>query len=321
MEREESLANIYNRPGAEKQLLSLCSPRIQSFDEIKPTLRDLKNSFEQKKNEFHKELPKRIDLEKNQSNILIDKRDEINQYWNQKIEDINHILTSDKWKFWKYIEVYWLKNISKPKALKFILKDIHKQNEIIQTLQDHPKMIFNKENHELNSEIIQLDHALKSPDYRGAYGELEVLDELKKLDNSYYVFCDAKITLRDYVTYKGNRNLKSAQMDFVVAGPTGFFIIEVKNWSDRTKLNHHGLSPYEQLDRAGLVLWIYLKNRFFIYKPPITKLLVSLKGNFSYNKNYRSVLVKHYKGLNTFIQNNNRVVKESKLHKVVNSLS
>ena len=110
-------------------------------------------------------------------------------------------------------------------------------------------------------------------------------------------------------------------MDFIVAGPTGFFIIEVKNWSESYRYNHHGLSPYEQLDRAGLVLYIYLKNRFFIYKPPVTKLLVSLKGNFPYKREYRTVLVKQYKGLNSFITRNNKMIKPSKLDKIVKSLS
>lgn len=315
------MAHIYDRPGAEKQLLSLCSSRIQSFDDIKPTLMELKNSLERKKDDFFKDLPQRIELEKNTLDLSNNKKNEIEQHWDQKINDINHILNDKKWKIWKYIELFWLKNISKPKALKHILKEIQDQNDLIQTLQDNPEMIFNNEQNDLLAEINQLKQALNSPDYKGAYGELEVLNELKKLDDNYHVFCDAKITLKDYVSYKGNRNLKSAQMDFIVAGPTGFFIIEVKNWSERYKNNHHGLSPYEQLDRAGLVLWIYLKNRFFIYKPPVTKLLVSLKGNFPYNKYYRSVLVKHYKSLNSFILNNKAIIKYSKLQKVVNSLS
>jgi hypothetical protein len=97
-------------------------------------------------------------------------------------------------------------------------------------------------------------------------------------------------------------------MDFIVVGLTGFFIIEVKNWSDSYKNNHHGLTPYEQVDRAGLVLWIYLKNRFFIYNPHVTKLLVSLKGNFPYNQKYKTVLVKPYKNFNSFILNNKKLI-------------
>ena len=258
------MANIYDRPGAEKQLLSVCSSRIQSFDDIKPTLMELKDSLERKKNGFFKDLSQRIELGKNTLDLLNNKKNDIEQHWDQKINGINHILNDKKWKIWKYIELYWLKNISKPKSLKHILKEIQDQNNLIQTLQDNPEMIFNNEQNELLAEINQLKQALNSSDYKGAYGELEVLNELKKLDDNYHIFCDAKITLREYVSYKGNRNLKSAQMDFIVAGPTGFFIIEVKNWSERYKNNHHGLSPYEQLDRAGLVLWIYLKKEFHL---------------------------------------------------------
>ena len=42
---------------------------------------------------------------------MINKKNEIEQHWDQKINDINHLLNDKKWKIWKYIELYWLKNI------------------------------------------------------------------------------------------------------------------------------------------------------------------------------------------------------------------
>lgn len=315
------MATIYGEPGAEKQLLLRCPSDINSYHDVKPRFEILNKTLDERKSIFDTDLPDRINEEKQNLKKVEETKEATEEHWDNKIELINSIISEKPWKLWKYIELFLLKNFKKPKEIKKILKNIKNQKEFIQTLSDNPDSIFKVEHEDLIDEIEQINNALKSPDYRGAYGEIKVLTELEKLDDLYHVFCDASISLKDYVSYKGNRNLKSAQMDFIVAGPTGFFIIEVKNWSDSFKYNHHGLSPYEQLDRAGLVLYIYLKNRFFFYKPPVTKLLVSLKGNFPYNKKYRTVLVKHYKGLNSFITRNNKVIKPSKLEKVVKSLS
>ena len=57
--------------------------------------------------------------------------------------------------------------------------------------------------------------------------------------------------LKKYVTYRRKRNLKSAQMDFVIVSKRGVSVIEVKNWSSHYYRNHYGLPPHEQVDRAG----------------------------------------------------------------------
>jgi hypothetical protein len=159
--------------------------------------------------------------------------------------------------------------------------------------------------------------AINSPDYSGAYGEIQILNELKMLDDGYHIFCDLNIHLEDYITYRGNRNLKSAQMDFVVIGPTGIFVIEVKNWSNKYSTSHHGISPHEQIDRAGLVLWIFLKKQFFIFKPRTTKVLVPIQRNIKYNSYYKSVLIRDVPNLRRFIVNNGVNLSESRIKKLL----
>ena len=131
-----------------------------------------------------------------------------------------------------------------------------------------------------------------------------------------------KITLHDYVRYNGNRNpnLKSAQMDFVVVGPTGIFVIEVKNWSSGYLISHEGISPHEQVDRAGLVLYIYLNDHMFFFKPKITKLLVPIQRNLRYDKNYKHVLVCDPPKVRAFIENNKSVLSSKKINKVISLL-
>lgn len=106
-----------------------------------------------------------------------------------------------------------------------------------------------------------------------------------------------------------------------MVGPTGIFLIEVKNWSDEYLRNYRGISPHEQLDGANLVLWIYLKNHSFFYKPKITKVIVPIQHNIKYNQYYKSVLIRDVTNLQRFIENNDRNnLSESRIRKIVSIL-
>lgn len=56
--------------------------------------------------------------------------------------------------------------------------------------------------------------------YRGRKGESIILEELKKLPDEFRVFCDVKIQ-------------HPYNIDFLVAGPTGIFTVEVKSHSGK----------------------------------------------------------------------------------------
>jgi len=109
-------------------------------------------------------------------------------------------------------------------------------------------------------------------------------------------------------------------MDFVVVGPTGIYIIEVKNWSNATLNNRH-FSPHEQVDRAGKVLWRYLKNNTIFYSPRITKVLVPIQRNIQYDSHYKSVLIRDAQNLSNFIENNTRyTISEKRVNSIVSIL-
>ena len=124
---------------------------------------------------------------------------------------------------------------------------------------------------------------------KGAKGENKVIQELSKLNDNYHVFCGVRLALPRAVTYRGERNLRSAQMDFVIVCPKGVFMIEVKNWSKSYAASHGGFSPYEQTERAGRVLWIDLQNSFLGTR--VTNVLLSINGSFPYDRRYKSVFV------------------------------
>ncbi len=148
----------------------------------------------------------------------------------------------------------------------------------------------------------------------GTHGENDVIEELSKLDDSYHILCGVSMELHYWVTYNGRKNLKSAQMDVVVVCPKGIFMIEVKNWSDKYVPSKSSLSPYEQTERAGRVLWITLQNKLGDIR--VTNILLSIRGNLPYNKNYRSVFVSSLAEINQFLEKRQTTLDDNKLERL-----
>jgi len=165
-------------------------------------------------------------------------------------------------------------------------------------------------------QINKIEKNEDNPFHAGTRGENKVIEELMKLNDHYHVFCGLRIGLPNYVTYNGQRNLGSAQMDVVVVCPKGVFMIEVKNWSNN--YTHRGLNPYEQTDRAGRVLWIFLQNK--VKGVRVTNVLLSIQGNLSYNKDYRAVFVSSLDRINQFIQKRESTLSIRDGKKIINSL-
>ena len=107
---------------------------------------------------------------------------------------------------------------------------------------------------------------------RGADGEMRTVDRLKKLSNDYHVLCGIEIRLPKYIEYNGTRNLRSAQMDVVVVGPTGLFVLEVKNWTNAANAHKQSFTPYEQSSRAAKMLSHSTGE-------PVAPMVVDIQGN------------------------------------------
>ena len=153
----------------------------------------------------------------------------------------------------------------------------------------------------------------------GTHGEKDVIEKLSNLDDSYHVFGGIEIELPYWVNYNGKKNLKSAQMDVVVVSQKGVFMIEVKNWTDEyTQKQKGGLSPYEQTERAGRILWITLQN--VIKGAGVTNILLSIKGNLPYNQNYRAVSVSSLDTINQFLEKRQEKISEKEVEMIVKNL-
>lgn len=167
-------------------------------------------------------------------------------------------------------------------------------------------------------QISKFENNKENPLHAGAKGENKVIDELSKLDDSFHILAGIEVQLLKWVTYNGKKNLRSAQMDVVVVSPKGVFMIEVKNWSDNYVKNNTNLSPYEQTERAGRVLWIFLQD--VLKGTRVTNILLSIQGNIPYNQNYRSVYVSSLDRINQFLEKRQDELNEKDVNKIVKNL-
>lgn len=173
-------------------------------------------------------------------------------------------------------------------------------------------------------QINKIENNKNSSLHAGAKGELRVLDTLSKLDDYYHVLCGITMELPYYVTYREKKNLKSAQMDFVVVSRRGIILIEVKNWTDTyifKNRNQGGLEPHEQVERAGRVLWISSKSSWFAPKnPSVTSVLLTIQGNMKYDPTYKFVAVKDLITINPFIEKRKEEFSEKEVERIVDRL-
>ena len=172
-------------------------------------------------------------------------------------------------------------------------------------------------------QINKIEKNKNTPLHYGAKGELKVLNKLSELDDNYHVLCGVNMELPYYVTYNGRKNLKSAQMDFVVVSKRGVILIEVKNWTDTFVFQNRkngGLEPHEQVERAGRVLWISLKSWRSPKNPSVTSVLLATRGNMKYDSSYKFVAVKDLSNIISFIQKRKEEFSEKDVKRIADRI-
>ena len=83
---------------------------------------------------------------------------------------------------------------------------------------------------------------------------------------------------------------------------------------------YHGLSPHEQVDRAGMVLWIALQSWQSPKKPVISSVLLPVQENMEYDYDYKFVNVKNLNNINYFIENKREQFSEKEVKRVTKRL-
>jgi actin-related protein len=301
------LAIIYGRPDSELEILSQTPYPVEKFEDIDKEHKSLQENLSKDKKIFLDKVPDKIEKEKQKLEKMRDEEKITEQEFDEKLRKLQE--KKEKGGFGGFsasLKGYFVKNYSKKKAIDKIKNLQEQQESQIKEWKEHPSKIFNKKK------------KLKDdPFYTGAKGEVDVLKNLSHLSDDYHVLCGLSIQLPKYVTYRGRRNLRSAQMDFVVVSKNGVVLIEVKNWSKSYIQKNRGLSPHEQVDRAGMVLWIALNSGRRRKNPSVSSVLLSVRGNMEFDYNYKFVNVKHLNNINYFIENRRPQFSENEVKKIV----
>jgi len=313
------MAIIYGRAESEKEIVNQFHDSIKTVEDVETFHEKLKGKLSEDKKYFFEKVPGKIKAEeeelekiKNDEKITVKKFDDkIKNLESKKAQGGFSSISAT-------LKISFVKNFSKRREINKIKKLEKKQQSELLEWKENPEGIFNKNQSDKINEIKRIDEIKNSPMHAGAKGELSVIKKLSELSDDYHVMCGLNIGLHRYVTYNGRKNLRSAQMDFVVVSPKGIILIEVKNWSTQYFKTHTKLNPYEQTDRAGRVLWISLRGWWS--KPRVTNVLLSLRCDMPYNRKYKAVFVSNLDRINYFIQNRNGVLSDNDVRKIVGKL-
>jgi hypothetical protein len=128
-----------------------------------------------------------------------------------------------------------------------------------QSLQANRENFIKQGCDQLLQNIENLHRIIYSSSFIGAEAELAVINQLSYLPNSYYVLNDVHLRLHHYTKCFDNRII-SAQIDHLVIAPTGVFLIETKNWSQKFAETGNYYNPYQQAHCATWLCICYLKE-------------------------------------------------------------
>ncbi|EQC48647.1 hypothetical protein M899_1036 [Bacteriovorax sp. BSW11_IV] len=162
-----------------------------------------------------------------------------------KIKDSGFILI----RIFKYLS-YKIKRRRLDKSL--LIKQRHSENIIIEKVMKSSGVSYISKNFfDSNYNLIQ-----------GALGELQALEELKKLPDSFYVLNNITLKFRKPLySVKNGQRIYSAQVDHVVVSPAGVFLIETKNWSKSTVNIESEYTVFDQIKRANFAFYCFLNPR------------------------------------------------------------
>lgn len=106
----------------------------------------------------------------------------------------------------------------------------------------------------------------------GALGEQKVVKTLETLNDDYFLINDFKVSFSPALyNRQENDYIKSLQIDHLLVGPSGIFIIETKNWSEKSLESLSLRSPVEQIRRVSYALFYLLNNGMSNYQLGLDK--------------------------------------------------
>jgi hypothetical protein len=301
--------NVFNNSGAVtdlfKKLREKSILRFSSIDEIVAFKKGYDSNIECFKKKIINEITEEINNLTNERKYFIEdynnRKAEQHSIIKNKIEQINTILQNSNDNIFQRIKKYLLKKklnnlesnfdkISEKPLKKYLYKIKENENKIV--------YLTNNQNEELNKrakifleemEYINTELNNLSPLLYGSIGELKAINLLRELPNQYYIINDFREVFNPplYNTSEGEK-IFSTQIDHVVIGPTGVYVIETKYWSQKSIENKTFFSPIKQVKRGGFAVFIIIND--FIRKKR-TKIFSKKYKTMIFFKKWRRIKV------------------------------
>jgi hypothetical protein len=182
------------------------------------------------------------------------------------------------------------------------------QSEVDRLTQNTDEIVANR----CKNELYELDRTKNAVEelrtiIAGAKGEYAVEQELKKLPNNFYVINDYKLDfVRPIINKQTGEKIFSIQIDHLVVSPGGVFILETKNWSQKSIKSLNLRSPIEQIQRSSYALFVFMNKNISINTHHWGSKQISLKNvlvmtGATTNQKFQYVKVKQLKEINVYL--------------------
>jgi hypothetical protein len=214
------------------------------------------------------------------------------------------------------------------RPLKHLTNQIQKQQKEISVKQcDFEKMIKRRSKSYVN-QILKTKDILKQNYWKiaGAIGETMAVQELRNLPDSFVVFNDLHIKFTPPIYYRREKDqIVTIQVDHLVVGPPGVFVIETKHWSQESLKNKNLFSPVKQIQRTSFALFVALNERVRLPKHIIGRKKISVKNillmtNAMPNQEVQYVKILSLNQLVSYIMYFEEIWSEKEINKVVKFL-
>ena len=156
----------------------------------------------------------------------------------------------------------------------------------------------------------------------GAYGEEAVINAISCLPDEYHILNDVNLHFQNAIHWRErDEYIKNCQIDHIVVGPTGIFLIETKNWKPSDielksdKLKYQGR-------RSSLALWYFLKDFYWRNEwPKIRNVIVSMNGSPSGRRPDKYIDIVTPYQLCGYITSRKNALSDDAIHKLVGIIS
>jgi len=156
----------------------------------------------------------------------------------------------------------------------------------------------------------------------GADGEEHVIGVLSGLPEGYHVINDVNLHFDRAIHWREyNEYIKNCQIDHVVVGPTGIFLLETKNWK-ASDIKEKSGDLRRQVRRSSTALWYYLKDYYWLGRQPrIRTVVVSMKGSAGGHKPDKYIDVVPPRNLCRYITARENALSDDAIDKLVRLLA